>query len=149
MRLNIQHGLQSVLNAVVELIITIEDYAVIKHITLSEGAMFAFYLFRALWFVAFGVENANYSYMAPEIVWTIIHLSLSFVHLIGFFFKKPKLRIIALFGYASVLCTLIGLAAYSRTSSPAIPSLVPLASLSIFLIVRLSSDSKNDLQNNE
>jgi len=142
--LGIKARLEKILDAIIEAIVNIDDFVLIKHISLSEIALFVIAFGRALWFVAFGVKNANYDYYFSEGFWTVIFLSLSATHLTGFFLKSLRVRIIALYGYAFVWCFLAILAGLSGTYAPALPTLVVFTLFSLILIVRLSREEKEN-----
>ncbi len=49
-----------VLDALIEAIVSVEDFFIYRHITVSEAFLFGFSLARAVWFLLFGAYNANY-----------------------------------------------------------------------------------------
>lgn len=142
MKFTLRQRLNALIDALIEAIVDFEDILIKKDITLTEGGLFLFSIFRAGWFIAFGVENANYSYYFSDKVWTTVFVIMGLLHLIGFFIKSMCLRITAVYMSAFVWGTLTTLALLSRTNAPAVPSLLPLMILSICVVVRLSDDHK-------
>lgn len=142
LKFTMRQRLDALIDALIEAIVDFEDILVGKHITLTEGGLFLFSIFRACWFIAFGVENANYSYYFSDKVWTTIFVMMGITHLIGFFIKSMCLRITSVYMSAFVWGTLTTLALLSRTNAPAVPSLLPLMILSVCVVVRLTADHK-------
>lgn len=141
-QITLKERLENLLDVLIEKIIDVGDYFVFKHITWTETGLFLFSLFRAVWFIAIGVENANYSFYFSDRVWTTVFVLMSLLHFAGFFIKSMCLRIAAGYMAAVVWTVLLILAAYSLTATPAVPSLLPLIVLSVVVVVRLAHDHK-------
>ena len=135
----IKMKLEYLLDVLIERIVELSDFLMYKHITLSEIVLFALALFRALWYVAFGVENANYSYFFRD--WVSVFCLASGLHLVGFFFKQCSLRVAAAYIYTFVWAFLTVLAIYSGTRAAAAPTLGVFALYSFVMIVRLSRET--------
>lgn len=141
-QLTLRERCEQLLDIIVEKIIDIGDFFIFRHITWTEAALFLYSIFRAGWFVIFGVENANYSYYFSDHVWTTVFVVMSLTHFSGFFIKSMCLRIAAGYMSAVVWTIMLILAAYSLTAAPAVPSLLPLIVLSVVVVVRLSHEHK-------
>lgn len=141
----IKNRFECFLESLLERIERISDYFICKkHISLSEGSLFAFALFRATWFACFGVENANYDHVFGAFFWVCAFVALSAAHFAAFFLKNLKFRAFVVCAYALIWSFLMFIAAYSRTNAPAVPSFFVLTLLSIFIAVRLFREKTND-----
>lgn len=143
-KFSLRERLEALLDALIEKIIDIGDYAVCHDIEWLEIGLFLFSIFRAVWFIVFGVENANYSYYFSDKVWTTAFTMMTVTHIVGFFMKSKCFRVVAGYMYAFVWGILMMLAIISLTAAPAVPSLLPLLILSIVVIVRLSEKHKKE-----
>lgn len=148
-QISIKQRLGNLLDIIAEKVIDIGDFAVYKHTKWTEAILFLYSIFRAVWFVAIGVENANYSYYFGDKVWTTVLVTMSGMHFIGFFMKSMCLRVTAAYMSAIVWGILMCLAIYSMTTAPAVPSLLPLIILSIVVVVRLSHEHKLEAEVND
>lgn len=144
--ISLRQRLETLLDVLIEKIIDVGDFFVYKHITWTEFFLYLYSILRASWFVAFGVENANYSYYFGDGVWTTVFVVMTTMHSIGFFMKSMCLRISAGYMCAIVWGILTILAILSRTTAPAVPSLLPLVVLSIVVVVRLSHEHKSEIE---
>lgn len=140
--LSIKERLENLIDVLIETIIAVGDFLVYKHITVAECFLFVFSVFRAVWFVFVGVENANYSYYFGDAVWQTVFVTMTLMHIAGFFLKNFSLRISACYMYAVVWGTLTVLAAISLTRAPAVPGLLPLSIFSIVMVLRLTREQK-------
>lgn len=126
------------LDAIIEAIVSAQDFFLYRHITVTEAFLFLFSSGRALWFLAFGVQNANYDYYFPDAVWIGYFSAAAVIHLIGFFRRSCRLRKYAATAYTIAYAFLMWLAFAAKTNAPAVPSFAALTLFSFFLIVRIS-----------
>lgn len=122
------------LTGIVERIVAISDYFIFeKRISLSEGLLFLVAALRTPWFIFLGVNQPSYDYIFPDFTWILIFAGLSGAHFAAFFFKSLKFRCAVVCLYGSLWLFLAIIAGLNRTTSPAIPTLLPLAFASSFL----------------
>lgn len=145
--LSIKNRFEQICDALIDAIVSVQDYLLFKHVTFFEGFIYLFAAFRAVWFTAFGVESTSFNYFFPDIVWIIAFWIITVAHTIGFFTRKFKIRILAAYGHGFAWSFLLLLAVYSRTNAPAVPSLLVLTLFALMMIVRLSR--QEDLERNE
>jgi hypothetical protein len=137
-------SLKRILDEIIERIVAISDYFIFKkHISLSEGALFAFAAFRTIWFLIFGVNQASFDYLFSDAIWITVFAGLSLAHLASFFLRAVFCRGVVVFLYAWVWCFLTIIAGLNGTTAPAIPTLSVLTLLSIFIAVRLFREKTN------
>lgn len=156
---------EQLLDVLIEFIVRVTDYVVVRHITLAELILFAFSGGRAVWFLFFGVSNANFNLFFSDRVWTTYFLACNALHFAGFFFtgwyfkgfsrgwlkiaprlfKPQTIRTHALYANALAWGVLIFLAAWSQTSAPAVPAYVVLFGSTFFCIVRLERAKTDDV----
>lgn len=132
--------LEALVDALIDLIVRFNDYSILRHITLAEATLFLLAALRAIWFILFGVENANYDYVLSDRIWTVLFSSSALLHFVGFFFKHLKIRIWSIYLYSFMWSFLMVLAVYSRTTAPDPPALAVLTGLSLIVIVRLKRE---------
>lgn len=126
--------------ALIDGIISFTDYFIIqKHVTLSEGVLFALSFVRAVWFTAFGVNLGPMPGPLTHEAWTPVFWLLSVFHVIAFF-RSTTYRIVAMGLYGFTWCFLAILVALSTFSSPAFPTFMTFAVLSVFIAFRFARD---------
>ena len=137
----IKAKVEYLLDVLTDAVVNVSDFLAYKHIKLSEGILFGLAFCRAIWFLFFGVENANYGYFFPDWVWIIVFVTAAGIHSVGFFGKTCALRIVAAYFYTGIWGFLTVLAVLSKTSAPAVPTLGVLALISFLMIIRLSREN--------
>lgn len=114
-----------------------DHYIVERHITLSEGFIFALFVGRSIWASLFGSPSVGGNELWVPIFWVIptFHaLSLGFKNLI------PRAFIMALYGVAWGFVAVL----YSMLdpTSTAVPSFFVCSALGVFISVRLLSEQR-------
>lgn len=134
---------ETLFEAVIDGIIAFTDYFIIRrHITLSEGILFALLTVRAVWFTIFGIDMGSITTpgLLTHEAWTPLFWLLVIFHFIGFFQTNLLYRIIVVGLYAILWCFLGLLVAFSQYTSPALPTFMTFSLLSVFITVRLIRD---------
>lgn len=124
------------IDVIIDRIITFTDYFIVrKHVTLSEGALFAFSLSWTLWFIFMGVYISEMA--LSRAIWVTLFGMGTALHFASFFFKNIRGRAVVVCLYAFVWCFLTFLSLYTVSVAPAVPTLAVFTLLSIFIAVRL------------
>lgn len=131
-----------ILDLLIEILLALKDFTVFHKITFGEVILFGLTSFRAVWYVIFGVTNNNFDYYFSEFTWTSIFVICGVVHTFSFFLKTIYLRILIILTYAFIWAFLGFLAAFAKTSAPAVPTFAVFTFASIFLAVRLWHENK-------
>lgn len=120
------------------------DYIIFeKHVTLSECAIFAMSLLRAVWYIAFGVQIGNLQGTVLSPAWVVAFAGASLLHLISFFFPL-QLRIFAVIAQAFLWCVLSLLVAMHDLSTPSVPTFAVLAGVAVFVAFKLMRQNRDN-----
>lgn len=144
--IRVENSLNSV-NLVDRLLNLIEHFAdhfVFKqHVTLSETMLFGAVICRAVWFSLFGVQ-IGIDTVGNDLPFVIIFWTAALVHILSFFSKSLKLRILVMGIYGFMWVFVAGLVSFTSFGSPSVPTFAIFGLSSIFIAVRLMGDKKND-----
>lgn len=132
------------LDNVLEKILDVADYMIYKkHITLSEGVLFAQTASRGIWYAIFGVTGGIYGSIFPSHIWVGIFAGLAIAKLLSYFLADNRLRSITVIGSALLWTFLTILAVVSGSTDPVAPTFAIFALLSLIIVVRLIRDKPN------
>ena len=141
--IGIKPKLEYILDLLIDLLLQITDFVVFHSITFGELMLFSLSIFRAVWFLFYGVSNGgNYDYYFSELTWTVIFCSISVVHFLSFFFQKVWVRFVVFLVYAFIWCFLMFLAWFAGTTAPAVPTFAVFTLGCLYLAVRLWYENK-------
>lgn len=130
-------------DALIDIVISFTDYFIVEqHVTLSEAALFAIAITRAIWIPIFGVNNTNYELLGGETIWFFIYLTLTISHMAAFFTRRVFIRFMVCCFHSFIWLFLSLIMLMSGSRSVAVPMLMVLMGLSVFIAVRLYRDKR-------